>query len=63
MKSLYPSLKREDTVIIVGQLVEESDIDYDDLDFKELGKYLAVNLSPEEIVGSNLIAAIPNRRL
>ena len=41
--------------------MEESDKDYDDLYFRELGKYLAINLTLEDNAGSNLIPAIPNR--
>ena len=62
VKALYPSIKKEETIKIVGKLIEETEIEFDDVDYKCLGKYLAVHLTPEEIANNNLISVIPARR-
>ena len=62
VKALYPSIKKEETIKIVGKLIEETEIEFDDVDYKCLGKYLAVHLTPEEIANNNLISVIPAMR-
>ena len=61
VKALYPSLDWDMVVWIVGQILEETDVSFDGLNFKQIGKYLAINLSPEQIAQSNLKSVIPNK--
>ena len=46
---------------IVGKLLEETKICFDNVDYKKLGKYLAIHLSQEEISNSNLKSVIPRK--
>jgi hypothetical protein len=46
----------------VGKLLEETDVSFKDIDYKLVGKFLAVHLSPEEIARNNLISVIPKRK-
>lgn len=43
-------------------MIEDSELTFDDIDYKEVGKYLAIHLTPEEISDNNLIIVIPTRR-
>ena len=61
VKALYPSLDWKEIVRIVGEILEETEVDFSDVDYKALGKYLAVHLSPEEIERNNLISVIPRK--
>ena len=48
--------------VLLGQLaVEKSDLNFDVIDYRALGKYLAVHLTPEEVAKNNLISVIPTR--
>ena len=62
VKALYPSLNKMETVRIVGRVIEETELEFDNVDFKCLGKYLVVHLTPEEIASNHLISVIPARR-
>ena len=52
---LYTSLDREETVRIIGRLVEESEVEFKDIDYRQLGKYLAIHLTPDIIARNHLI--------
>jgi hypothetical protein len=61
VKALYPSLDWEDVIEIVGKLIEETDVKFENMDYRVLGKYLAIHLTPEEITKNNLKTVIPKR--
>jgi hypothetical protein len=42
-------------------MIEETEKEFDHIDYKILGKYLTAHLTPEEIA-NNLISVIPARR-
>ena len=48
VKALYPSMEWEDIIISVGKMIEESKMEIDNVDWKEVGKYLAVSMSRED---------------
>ena len=62
VKALYPSLDWDEIVKLVGKLLEETDVSFKDIDYKQIGKFLAVHLSPEEIARNNLKSVIPKRK-
>ena len=41
VRALYPSLDWETVVWIVGKILEETAITFEEVDYKKLGKYLA----------------------
>ena len=46
---------------IVGKLVEESEVSFQEVNYRSLGKYLAIHLSPETIRDNNLKSVIPKK--
>ena len=62
VKALYPSIDKTETVRIVGRMIEETELEFDNIDFKCLGKYLAVHLTQEKITNNHLISVIPARK-
>ena len=61
MKALYPSLDWSEVVRVVGKILEETEVTFDDMDFRSLGKYLAIHLTQEEISKNSLKSVIPNK--
>ena len=61
VKALYPSLQVEETVRIVVEMVKKSGIIVAGADWVEVGKYLALNLSWEEVETSGLVSVVPKR--
>ena len=61
VKSLYPSLHIDDILDAVLAVMVESDIYMDNIDSKEMGKYLGVMLDEEEISARGLTSHIPLR--
>ena len=61
VKALYPNLDWVEVIRIIGKLLEETDITFNDVDYKNLGKYLAIHLTPEEISKNNLKSVIPDK--
>ena len=55
------SLDCEEIIKIVGKLIEETDVRFENIDYRVIGKYLAIHLSPEEIAHNNLKTVIPKR--
>ena len=49
IKALYPSMRIEVIVRAVRELILESDLEAASVDYLEVGKYLCVVMSPEEI--------------
>ena len=61
VKALYPSLDWETVIWIVGKILEETDITFAELNYRQIGKYLAINLTQEQIAESNLKSVIPKK--
>ena len=61
VKSLYLSLHIDDILDAVLAVMVESDIYMDNIDSKEMGKYLGVMLDEEEISARGLTSHIPLR--
>ena len=61
MKVLYPSLDWIETVRIVGKILEETEVEYKNIDYKKLGKYLAIHMTPEEITKDSLQSVVPKK--
>ena len=65
VKALYPSLKIKEVIPIIYQMIirlqEEEKLCIEDVDWAEVGKYLAVTCSEEEIKEKKLSSAIPKR--
>ena len=62
VKALYPSMEWKEIVMAVREMVESSEKQIEDVDWFEVGKYLAVALTPEEIVREGLERQIPKRK-
>ena len=62
VKALYPSMDWGEIIISVREMVEESKREIEDVNWHELGKYLAVTMSKEEIEKEGLIHVIPTRK-
>ena len=62
VKALYPSLDIPDTVEVVCQMFEESNITFDGVDYEELGLYLALNLDSRTLEGRGLAHLCPTRK-
>ena len=41
--------------------MEETGVTFENVDYRQLGKYLAIHLSPEEINRNNLKSVIPKK--
>ena len=61
VKSLYPSLHLDDMLEAVVTLVEESSLQFEDIDCKELATYLAVMIGKEELRAKGIEQHIPKR--
>ena len=62
VKALYPSMEWNEIIISVRQMIEESNECIKDVDWHEIGKYLSISLSKEEIEREGLKHVIPSRR-
>ena len=62
VKALYPSMEVEEVVKAVREMVESSEDQPDDVDWWEVGKYLAVTMTKEEIERERLVHVIPRRK-
>ena len=49
IKALHPSMRWQDIIKAIRELIENSDLIIENIDWHEIGKYLAVMLSNEEI--------------
>ena len=65
VKALYPSLKVNEVKKIVEEMLykvqEEGNLIFNDVDFHEVGKYLAITCTEEEIIENGLKEVIPKR--
>ena len=61
VKSLYPSIRVSVAKKAMKWLVMRSEMDMMNLNFTEMTRYLAVNMSPEELESEGLTSCIPGR--
>ena len=62
IKALFPSMKWVDIIKAVRDMIEESDMNIEDVDWHEVGKYLVVMLSKDEIEQEGLNHVVPKRK-
>ena len=62
VKALYPSMEWEDIIVSVREMIEGSEMEIDNVDWKEVGKYLAVSMTREDIEREGLRKVIPERK-
>ena len=62
VKALYPSMGWVEIVTSVKWLIMNSDMNVENVNWYEVGKYLAVMMTPEEILEEGLENVIPKRR-
>ena len=61
--ALYPSMDWDEIIISVRELIESSVKEMDNVDYEEVGKYLAVTLTKEEVKREGLEHVIPKRKI
>ena len=62
VKSMYPSLDMEVVIDVVGQEYENSKLDISNVDYEEVGLYLAINKERKFLVDHELSSVCPERR-
>ena len=62
VKALYPSLIGSRTAEIVGNMVANSEIEFENIDFNELCKYIAINATNVEIESKGMTEFIHTRK-
>ena len=62
VKALYPSMKLEDMVRAVKEMIEKSELEIENVDWREVSKYIAVMVPAEEIEREGLTLVIPQRK-
>jgi hypothetical protein len=62
VKALYPSMTIKRSKKIVKKMIIKSGIEYEQVDWKELSRYLAVFMTMEEILEDGLEKVIPKRK-
>ena len=63
VKALYPSMEWNEIITAVKDMVEKSTENVRNVDYDEVGKYLAVTMSKEEIHKEGLNHVIPERKV
>ena len=63
VKALYPSMEWLEIMTAVREMVENSSEDIENVNWYELGKYLAVTMEPEEIEREGLRNVVPMRKV
>ena len=63
VKALYPSMEWKEIIVAVKELIEDSEDEVKNVDYEEIGKYLAVTLTREEIERERLGDFIPERKV
>ena len=62
VKALYPSMEVEEVYKAIREMVESSEDQPDGVDWLEVGKYLAVTMTKEEIDKEGLVHVLPKRK-
>ena len=62
VKALYPSMEWSEIMTAVREMVENSSEEIENVNWYELGKYLAVTMEPEQIEREGLRHVIPMRK-
>ena len=62
VKALYPSMEWKEIITSVKELIENSENEIKNVDYCEVGKYLAVTVSKEEIAKEGLTNVVPERK-
>ena len=62
VKSLYPSMDWDDIVVAVKEMIMDSDMVIESVNWREISKYIAVMVSQEEIIKEGLEKVIPKRK-
>ena len=62
VRALYPSMEWKEIVNAVREMIENSEKEVENVDWTELGKYLAVTMSDEQIEKEGLRKVIPQRK-
>ena len=63
VKALYPSMEWDEIITAVRELIENSEEEIKNADYEEIGKYLAVTMTREEIVKEGLSHVVPERKI
>ena len=58
---MYPSLDIDETIKIVFEATMESEVKCDDVDIKDVAKYIAISMSQEDQRKLSIISCIPDR--
>ena len=62
VKALYPSMQRENIVAAVKEKIEMSELEIENVDWREIVKYIAVMVLEEIIEKEGLMDVIPKRK-
>ena len=62
VKGLYPNLIIAEVLKIILKMVEESGLDFEGVDWSEVGKYLVVNVTRQELEALGLGEVVPKRK-
>ena len=63
VKALYPSMEWEEVITSVKELIENSQEEAKNVDYEEVGRYLAVTMDKDRIVNEGLSHVIPERKV
>ena len=61
VRALYHSLDIDETIKIVFEAMMESEVKFDDVDIKDVAKYIAISMSQEDQRKLSIISCIPDR--
>ena len=62
VKGLYPNLEVEEVLKIIKEMVEKSGLNFEGVDWVEVGKHLAVCVSRQDLDDLNLSEVVPKRK-
>ena len=62
VKALYPSMSWPEIITAIKEMITESEMEIKNVDWKEVGKYLAVMMTEQEIQEEGLTHVVPKRR-
>ena len=63
VKALYPSMDWKEIITSVKEMIKNSKDEVKNVDYEEVGKYLAVTMTKEEITKEGLTEVIPERKI